>query len=244
FNSAALERPELIPPGTRTINMVQLAEALHGELPGPPVRALYVYNSNPAAVCPDQARVLAGLKREDPVTVVHRQVQTDTADYADILLPATTQLEHFDIHGSYGHLYVQTNEPAIAPLAEAKCNNEVFRLLAHAMRFEPELFELTDEQLAAVALKLGPSANGFPGAKALAGITMERLRHNGPVRLNLPKDYAPFAAGGFPTQSGKCELFSPAMEASGVDPLPTYTPPHEDPQTRPELAARFPLQMV
>src|SRR5262249_32176686 len=129
FNTAALERPDLIPPGTRTINMVQLAEALHGELPGPPVRALYVYNSNPAAVCPDQNRVLQGLKREDLFTVVHEQFQTDTADYADILLPATTQLEHFDIHSSYGHLYVQTNEPAIAPLAEAKCNNEVFRLL-------------------------------------------------------------------------------------------------------------------
>ena len=98
FNGAALERPDLIPPGTRTINMVQLAEALNGELPGPPVRALYVYNSNPAAVCPDQSRVLEGLRREDLFTVVHEQFQTDTADYADILLPATTQLEHFDMH--------------------------------------------------------------------------------------------------------------------------------------------------
>src|SRR5947207_2965829 len=208
--------------------MTQLAEALHGELAGPPVQALFVYNSNPAAVCPDQSRVLAGLRREDLFTVVHEQFQTDTADYADILLPATTQLEHFDIHGSYGHLYVQTNEPAIAPLAEAKCNNEVFRFLARAMKFEPELFELTDEQLAAVALKPDPSPNGFPGAKALAGITMERLRHNGPVRLKLPENYAPFATGSFPTASGKCELYSPAMQARGLDPLPTYTPPNED----------------
>src|SRR4029077_15555539 len=95
FNSAALERPDLIPKGTRTVNMVQLAEALHGELPGPPVRVLYVYNSNPAAVCPDQSRVLAGLRREDLFTVVHDLFQTDTADYADILLPATSQLEQF-----------------------------------------------------------------------------------------------------------------------------------------------------
>src|SRR5207302_8781151 len=135
FNNAALERPDLIPPGTRTVNMVQLAEALHGELPGPPVRAMYVYNANPAAVCPDQARVLAGLRRDDLFTVVHEQFPTDTADYADILLPATTQLEHLDIHGSYGHLYVQTSDPVIAPLAEAKPNNEVFRLLARRMGF-------------------------------------------------------------------------------------------------------------
>jgi anaerobic selenocysteine-containing dehydrogenase len=244
FNSTKLERPDLIPPGTRTINMVQLAEALHGELPGPPVRALYVYNSNPAAVCPDQARVLEGLRREDLFTVVHEQFQTDTADYADIVLPATTQLEHFDIHGSYGHLYVQTNEPAIAPLAEAKSNNDVFRLLARALNFEPELFEATDEELAAEALEPGPSPNGFPPPSAFGGIGLERLRREGPIRLNLPKDYAPFAEGDFGTPSGKCELYSAGMAARGLDPLPTYTPPHEDPQTRPDLAARFPLQMV
>jgi anaerobic selenocysteine-containing dehydrogenase len=243
FNAAALERPDLIPRGTRTINMVQLAEALNGELPGPPVRALYVYNSNPAAVCPDQARVLAGLRREDLFTVVHEQFQTDTANYADIVLPATTQLEHFDIHGSYGHLYVQVNEPAIAPLAEAKCNNDVFRLLAQALRFEPELFDVSDPKLAAQALSGGPSATGFPGL-AFAGLSLDRLRREGPVRLNLPADYAPFARGGFPTATGKCELYSAALAARGLDPLPCYTPPHEDPQTRPDLAARFPLQMV
>src|SRR5436309_6911105 len=134
--------------------MVQLAEALNGELAPPPVRALYVYNANPAAVCPDQSRVLHGLRREDLFTVVHEQFPTDTADYADVVLPATTQLEHFDIHGSYGHLYVQTNEPAIAPLAEAKPNNEVFRLLARKLGFEPELFEVSDEELASGALKV------------------------------------------------------------------------------------------
>jgi anaerobic selenocysteine-containing dehydrogenase len=237
FDSAALERPDLIPPGTRTVNMVQLAEALNGDLAPPPVRALYVYNANPAAVCPDQARVLRGLRREDLFTVVHEQFPTDTADYADILLPATTQLEHFDIHGSYGHLYVQTNELAIAPLHEAKSNNDVFRLLARRLGFEPELFEVTDEELAAQAL--GSNGNG-----AFQGLSVDRLRREGPIRLNLPADHAPFAEGRFPTPSGKCELYSPRLAAQGLDPLPTYTPPHEDPLTRPDLAARFPLQMV
>lgn len=243
FGTARLERPDLIPPGTRTINMTQLAEALTGELAGPPVRALYVYNANPAAVCPDQGRVLQGLRRDDLFTVVHDQFQTDTADYADIVLPATTQLEHFDIHGSYGHLYVQVNEPAIAPLHEAKPNTEVFRLLARRLGFEPELFALSDEELAAEALR--PETTGrFPATEAFAGITLERLRHEGPLRLNLPTDYAPFAEGGFGTPSGKCELYSPALAARGLDPLPTYTPPAEDPQTRPDLAARFPLQLL
>src|SRR5947207_6994788 len=171
--------------------MTQLAEALHGELPGPPVKALYVYNSNPAAVCPDQSRVLAGLRREDLFTVVHEQFQTDTADYADILLPATTELEHFDVHGSYGHLYVQANNAAIAPLGEAKPNTEVFRLLAKEMGFEAELFEIGDEELAKRAM--AACAFAMDAAKA------------GPVRLNLPANWAPFATGAFPTPSGKCE---------------------------------------
>jgi anaerobic selenocysteine-containing dehydrogenase len=306
FNTAGLERPDLIPPGTRTINMVQLAEALHGELPGPPVRALYVYNSNPAAVCPDQQRVLAGLLREDLFTVVHEQFPTDTCDYADIVLPATMQLEHFDIHGSYGHLYVQTNEPAIAPLGEAKSNNDVFRLLARKMGFEPELFETSDRELAAEALEVNghgkpsedvgwvessrPDVGGLPvgepgredsahrspavvgrsvaaasgregamspqprrfdppypvpgGSAAFAGITLARLEREGPVRLNYPQAYAPFAEGRFPTPSGKCEFYSERLLRMGLDPLPTYTPPAEDPQTQPELARRRPLQMV
>jgi anaerobic selenocysteine-containing dehydrogenase len=244
FNAAWLERPDLIPPGTRTINMVQLAEALNGELAPPPVRALCVYNSNPAAVCPDQARVLQGLRREDLFTVVIEQFPTDTVDYADIVLPATTQLEHWDIHASYGHLYVQVNEPAIAPLGEAKPNTEIFRLLALRLGFEPELFEVSDEELAAQALQPAQSPRRFPPRQAFDGIDFERLRCEGPVRLNLPRHYAPFVEGGFDTPSGKCELYSPRMAALGLDPLPTYTPPHEDPQTRPELAARFPLQLV
>jgi anaerobic selenocysteine-containing dehydrogenase len=238
FNGAALERPDLIPPDTRTINMVHLAEALAGELPGPPMRAIYVYNANPAAVNPDQRRVLAGLRRDDLFTVVHEQFPTDTAMYADVLLPATSQLEHFDLHGSYGHLYVQTNEPAIRPLGEARSNTDVFRLLAARMGFEPELFQVSDEELARQALAVSGSNGPFKK------MTLERLRSEGPVRLDLPKHYAPFAEGNFPTASGKCELYSPRLAAQGLDPLPCYTPPHEDPQTRPDLAARYPLQML
>jgi anaerobic selenocysteine-containing dehydrogenase len=235
FDGAYLERPDLIPPGTRTINMTQLAEALAGQLPGPPVKALFVYNSNPAAVCPDNGKVARGLRRDDLFTVVHDQFQTDTADFADIVLPATTQLEHFDIHSSYGHLYVQVNHPAIAPVGEAKPNTEVFRLLAKAMGFEDELFQVSDEELARRSMK--PDG-------AFDGITFDRLMADGPVRLNLPTNWAPFAEGGFGTPSGKCELSSPREAAAGRDPLPYYTPPHEDPQTKPELAAKYPLQMV
>jgi anaerobic selenocysteine-containing dehydrogenase len=247
FDQAALECPDLIRPGTRTINMVQIAEALHGELPGPPVRALYVYNSNPAAVCPDQSRVLAGLKRDDLFTVVHDQFQTDTADYADVLLPATTQLEHFDLHGSYGHLYVQACDPAIAPLHEARSNTDVFRLLAKRLGFEEELFQVSDEELAKQALAPRPKPDGEQrepsGSHPLHDITLERLRE-APQRLNLPTNHTPFAHGNFPTPSGKCEFYSPRLAAQGLDPLPSYTPPLEDPQTRPDLAERYPLQLI
>jgi anaerobic selenocysteine-containing dehydrogenase len=241
FDDNYLTRPDLIPPGTRTINMVYLAEALHGELPGPPVRALYVYNSNPAAVAPDQSRVLSGLMREDLFTVVHDLFQTDTADYADIVLPATSQLEHFDIHNSYGHLYVQSNNQAIAPLGESKPNTEVFRLLAKEMEFEAELFEITDEELA--RRSLGEPGALATGGSALSGISLDATKA-GPVRLNLPANWAPFAEGKFPTLSGKCELYSEREARAGRDPLPHYAPPHEDPQTKPELAAKFPLQLL
>jgi anaerobic selenocysteine-containing dehydrogenase len=236
FDDNYLTRPDLIPRGTRTVNMVQLAEALHGELPGPPVAALFVYNSNPAAVNPDQSRVLSGLMREDLFTVVHDQFRTDTAEYADIVLPATSQLEHFDLHATYGHLYAQANNPAIAPLGESKPNTEVFRLLGRAMGFEPELFEESDEELARRCLEGGNSP-------AVAGMTLDATRA-GPVRFNLPKPWVPFAEGRFPTPSGKCELYSEREALAGRDPLPHYVPPHEDPQTKPQLAAKYPLQLL
>ena len=230
FAMDRLTRPDLAPPGTRVVNMNGLAEALAGDLPGPPVRALYVYNSNPAAVAPDQGRVIEGLLRDDLFTVVHEQVFTDTTDYADIVLPATTQLEHVDLHGSYGHHFVMLNTPAIAPRGEARSNNDVFRALAARLGFEPGLFP-DDETLIREALDGGPS---------LEGITLERLRAEGSVRLNLPIEYAPLADGRFPTPSGKCELYSERMLTDGFDPLPAYTPPREDPQTRPDLAAKYP----
>jgi anaerobic selenocysteine-containing dehydrogenase len=240
LNSARLQRPDLIPPGTRTVNMVQLAEALHGELPGPPVRALYVYNSNPAAVAPDQNRVLAGLQRDDLFTVVHEQFLTDTTDYADVVLPATTQLEHFDLHTTYGHHYIQVNVPAIAPLGEARPNTEVFRQLARRLDLERELFDVSDEQLAREAL--WEFDEKVP--RVLEGITLERLKREGPLRLNLPARFAPFAEGGFPTPSGKCEFFSQALKDQGFDPLPTYVPPVESAESSEGLARRYPLQLL
>jgi anaerobic selenocysteine-containing dehydrogenase len=234
FAMEKLTRPDLAPRGTRLVNMNQLAEALAGTLAGSPVRALYVYNCNPAAVAPDQQRVLEGLRRDDLFTVVHEQFATDTVDYADIVLPATTQLEHLDIHGSYGHHFVMLNPPAIAPRGECRSNNDVFRALSARLGFEPELFP-DDEALIGELLAGGPS---------LEGITLDRLRREGSVRLHVPSPHAPFSEGVFPTPSGKCELYSERMRADGLDPLPTYIPPREDPQTNPDLAARFPLQLL
>ncbi|MFO0937658.1 MAG: molybdopterin-dependent oxidoreductase [Gemmataceae bacterium] len=229
FDSAALERPDLIRPGTRTINMIHLAEALN-DVNDPPVKALVVYNSNPAAVAPNLNRVHAGLRREDLFTVVLEQFQTDTADFADIVLPATSQLEHFDVHSSYGHLYVQANPPSIPPLGESKPNTEIFRLLAAEMGMDADLFSATDEQLVEEAMKP-------------FHLTAKDVSH-GPVRLDRPKDWAPFANGGFGTPDGKCHLSSALEAAAGRDPLPYYIPPHEDPQTKPDLAAKYPLQMI
>ena len=234
FAMDKLTRPLLSPPGTRSINMNQLGEALAGELPGPPLAALYVYNCNPAAVTPNQAKVIKGLEREDLFVVVHELYATDTVDYADIVLPATSQLEHVDIHGAYGHHDVMLNTPAIAPRGECRSNNDVFRELARRLGFEPELFP-DDETLICEVLS---------GGETLKGITLERLKEKGPVRLNIPEDFTPFAAGVFPTPSGKCELYSERMKADGFDPLPAYSPPLEDPLTRPDLAQRYPLQLV
>jgi anaerobic selenocysteine-containing dehydrogenase len=214
--------------------MNELGEALAGELPGPPVQALYVYNSNPATVAPNQGKVLAGLERDDLFTVVHELFATDTMEFADIVLPATSQLEQVDLHGSYGHHEVMYNPQAIAPQGECRSNNDVFRALASRLSFEPELFP-DDASLIRQALDGGPT---------LQGITLERLEAEGSIRLNLPENHAPFAEGVFPTPSGKCELYSERMKADGLDPLPTYIPPLEDPQTRPQLAAKYPLQLL
>lgn len=245
MNTQALERPDLIPPGTRTINMSAIGDALLGDwrLPDnsvvpldPPVQALYVYNSNPVAVAPDSGKVKAGFAREDLFTVVHEIFQTDTADYADIVLPATTQLEHFDVHKAYGHIYVLANNPAIAPIGEAKPNSEVFRLLAARMGFDdPCLFE-SDEEIGAQAFNYDH--------ERMRTIEFAKLKEDGWQRLNVPERYAPFAEGNFPTPSGKCEFFSETLAKQGMDPLPTYIPPRESVQTAPQLAQQYPLAII
>ncbi|HEY0545630.1 MAG TPA: molybdopterin oxidoreductase family protein [Pyrinomonadaceae bacterium] len=236
LNYHALERPDLMPtPTPRMLNMSELGNLLM-KVSDPPVRALYVYNSNPAAVAPDQSKVLEGLRREDLFTVVHELFMTDTCDYADIVLPATSQLEHFDLHKAYGHFYLAVNERAIEPLHEAKANTEVFRLLAARLDFAEDCFKDSDEEIARQALQ-----SNHP---SLAGITLEGLREHGWMRLKVADDFAPFASGNFPTDSGKCELFSEKLEALGLPAVPDFIPPSESRQSAPELAKRFPLGLI
>jgi anaerobic selenocysteine-containing dehydrogenase len=236
LNYPVLERPDLMPTRTpRTLNMSQLGDVLTKTF-DPPVRALYVYNSNPAAVAPEQRKVLEGLRREDLFTVVHEQFMTDTTDYADIVLPATTQLEHFDLHKAYGHLYLVINERAIEPLFEAKSNSEVFRTLAARLGFAEECFKDSDEEIAKQAI-----STNHP---AVVGITLEGLREHGWMRLNVPEAFAPFAKGNFPTASGKCELFSESLEAQGLPGVPDFIPPSESRQSAHEMAKRYPLALI
>jgi anaerobic selenocysteine-containing dehydrogenase len=232
----ALERPDLVPPGTRTLNMSRLGAIQNDPALDPPVKALFVYNSNPAAVAPEQEAVRRGLLREDLFVVVHEQFQTDTADFADILLPATTTLEHFDLHKAYGQLYISLSRPAIAPLGEALPNTELFRRLAARMGLGHPCLRESDEDMARRAFKWD---HPF-----LQGITWERLEREGSVRLSVPEPFVPFAEGGFPTPSGKCELLSERLGEEGHDPLAGYTPPHEGPTSAPELARRYPLAFI
>jgi anaerobic selenocysteine-containing dehydrogenase len=233
-NNTALTRPDLLAGRTpRTINMSTIGRDLaHAD---PPIDALIVYNSNPVAVAPDSRAVAAGFVREDLFTVVLEHFQTDTADYADYVLPATTQLEHVDVHRAYGHLYVLANNAAIEPLGEALPNTEIFRRLAAAMGFSEPAFAETDDELAAQAFeRRGPTA----------GYDWAQLKRVGWQRLDLPTPHAPFARGHFPTPSGKCEFVSSALAALGLDPLPHYVPPNEGPTSNAALAARYPLAMI
>jgi anaerobic selenocysteine-containing dehydrogenase len=211
FDHAALERPDLLAGRRpRVINHSKLGDALTSARP--PVRMTIVYNNNPVAVCPESDKVIAGFSREDLFTVVMDHFQTDTADYADILLPATTQLEHYDVHKAYGHLYMLANNPAIAPVGESLPNSEVFRRLAARMGFEEPCFRDSDEDLCRTALKGG---------------SWESLKEAGWQRLDVPQRFAPFVQGGFRTPSGKCEFHSEWLEKQGLDPLPFYNPPAE-----------------
>lgn len=236
FDETALERPDLIPPGTRTINMSTIGEDLLGRS-DPPIRAIMVYNSNPVAVAPDQSSVRKGFARDNLFVVVLEHFMTDTAKYADVVLPATTQLEHTDLHKSYGHLYVNHSAQSIAPIGEALPNTEIFRRLAAKMNLDHPALQDSDEELMRQAL-----GSGHP---TLAGITLEKLKESGSLRLNLPAPHLPFPAGTVvPTRSGKIEIRSAMLEALGLDPLPSWVPPHESEESAPELAARYPLTLI
>jgi anaerobic selenocysteine-containing dehydrogenase len=237
INNAALQRPELLAGRTpRTINMSDIGHALHNTGPyvgTPPVDALIVYNSNPVAVAPDSAAVARGFAREDLFTVVLEHFQTDTADYADYVLPATTQLEHLDIHRSYGHLHILANNPAIDPIGQSLPNAEIFRRLAAHMGFTEPCFGESDDQLAAQAFEWNHPT--------LQGITWKQLKREGWAKLKIGSD-TPFAAGGFHTPSSKLEFFSAQLQQQGKDPLPDYVAPLED--IAGPHAQRYPLALI
>jgi anaerobic selenocysteine-containing dehydrogenase len=237
-NKAKLQRPDLLAGrAPRTINMTTIGDDLLKEASpafGPKVEAVIVYNANPLAIAPDSAKVQQGFEREDLFTVVLEHFKTDSADYADILLPATTQLEHVDAHLAYGHLYMLANNAAIAPMGEAKPNTEIFRLLAARMGFTDPCFTESDDEIAAQAFdKTHTRAIHFD---------WESLKQKGWQKLNMPD--APFAEGGFPTPSGKCEFYSSAMANDGLDPLPAYIAPYESVASNPVLAKKYPLAMI
>jgi len=236
ISAGHIDRHEWIPAGTRTINMSRLGEALT-ETNDPPVRAIVVYDSNPGSIAPDRERVLRGFAREDLFTVVLEHFQTDTADYADVLLPATTQLEHDDLHKAYGHLYLMYNRRAIEPLGESLPNTEIFRRLAAKMGLDDEALRASDEDIMReVIAKAGPQT---------ATISLDEVREKGSVRLNLPSPHLPFKRGTrLPTPSGRIEIDSSFVAALGLDPVPSYVPPYESEERDPELARRFPLALI
>jgi anaerobic selenocysteine-containing dehydrogenase len=219
-------------PVVRSINMVQLGSALTEAAMNPPIRALVIYNSNPATIAPNQNRVIQGLERLDLFTVVLEHFVTDTARYADYVFPATTQAEHLDLIVPYGSRYLALNLPAIEPRGEALPNTEFFRQLARRLGFEEPGLYASDEELVELAL-----ASNHP---YLEGITYERLRRDGWAPLALPDVRLPFADGGFPTPSGRCELYSETLLARGMDPLPGYAATE-----RPaEEVAKYPLHFM
>ncbi len=223
FDRAALERPDLQPHGTRMANMSELGKLLT-ETNDPPVKALVVYNSNPAAVAPNQKRVLRGLAREDLFTVVLDHLQTDTADYADILLPATTFLEHTDLYFSWGHHYLQLARPVIEAPGEAKSNVEIFRLLGQRM-FGDACFRDSEEEMIERALA--------SGHRFMEGVTLERLEREASVRPNIGETFLPFAEGGFETPSGRLRFVSREYEA-----------PAESRGGDAALRTKYPLEML
>jgi len=226
-HDAALQRPDLLAGRQpRTINMSTIGDDLLRESSpafGPKIEALIVYNSNPVAVAPESIKVARGFAREDLFTVVLEHFMTDTADHADYVLPATTQLEHLDVHTSYGHTYVMINEVAVEPLGEAKPNTQIFRELAAQMGFSDPCFADDDETLARTAFR--PEQVDFDALRATGW-------------FKLPIADAPLADGRFPTASGRCSIDSTAF---GV---PDFVANYESAASSPELAMRFPLAMI
>jgi anaerobic selenocysteine-containing dehydrogenase len=250
-------RPDWIPPGTRVVNELDLGAALTGELGlDPPLLSLFVYNSNPVSQAPAQAKLVRGLTRDDLFTVVSEHFVTDTARYADILLPATMQAEQLDIMVTWGHLHLMLNQPAVPAPGECVPNVELFRRLARTMGFDDDYWDRTDEEMLVDFYDWD--------APQLRGITMARLKEEGWARLEVgaPHERAPHAEGAFPTPSGKCELRSSLAEGGNfvvpvwrsmyedmqpgdpVDPVPDYVPPYESPASDPALAERYPLSIV
>ena len=229
LNKEAVERTDLLQGSPRTVNMNQLGRVLTGLKP--PVHALYVYNSNPAAIAPEQKLVMQGLAREDLFTVVHEQVWTDTALWADLVLPATTHLEHQDLYTSYWHCLVQWADPVIPPLGEARSNIEVFRDLAKRMGFREDCFNDSSEDIAEQALDL-------PYWRE-QGIDLARLQRERFVALQVTE--TPFAGGGFETPSGKAEVRSERASQLGLDPLPLHVPLAEGPET---ASNDYPLTLI
>jgi anaerobic selenocysteine-containing dehydrogenase len=230
----SLEGENLRPNPPASFNMNRLGDVLTNG--SPKISSLYVFNANPLAVLFNQNRLLAGLLRKDLFTVVHELFFTDTTNYADIVLPATTQFEQVDLHASYYHLSLQLNQQAIEPMGECKSNLESFNLLARAMGFEEPCFKQDSWDVIEEMLNVKHPA--------LEGITMKRLLKEGHAPLNLETPYVPFRDGRFPTPSGKIEFYSKKMEAEGLDPLPTHIPLKESRETTPELYARYPLYFL
>lgn len=257
FKFDAICRPEWIKPGTRVVNELDLGAALTGELKlDPPIKSLFVYNSNPVSQAPSQAKIVAGLLREDLFTVVSELFVTDTARYADILLPATMQAEQYDLMVTWGHLYMMINEPAIPRPGECVPNVELFRRLAKTMGFTDAYWDMTDDEMLQAFYDWD--------SPQLKGITLAQIKEDGYRRLNVgdPDKRVPHAQGNFKTPSGKCEFKASAAENGNfvvpvwrsmyeamqpgepVDPVPDYIPPFEAPESAPNLAGRYPLNMV
>ena len=209
-------------PRTRTVNMVQLGRALTDPDLDPPVRALFVYDANPAVTAPNSDLVVRGMRSEDLFTVVHELFLTDTARHADYVLPATSGLEHLDLLYPWGHTYLVLNRPAIPPIGESVSNNELFRRLASVMGFEEPHLQDSDEALVRAAL-----GSGHP---YIDGISFERLWEEGWAPLRIDPEWRPYAEGGFRTPSGRCQLYSESMQAAGLDPLPGHVEPDQDPE--------------